>query len=563
MQIKHKYRSLRAKLLASFFAIIVVLGCLGIITFFVLNNYIDELDTMVEKTVLANSINTSSQKVSEELKGYIVTGNEESKKAIDNYLNIMRFDINKLQSISYNQIALNEIAAIKSLHETFRETIEQTYSSVAEQNIEKAIKGRDNIIEIGSFINSHIDVFMENQLEIQKEEKERLNKNAEIMGIVVLATIIICAAISMIRAIVLANSISGAAAMVAKGATRISQGELNIEELEYKSQDEMYTLAKAFNIMAGNLRNLIEYILKSSKGAAECASMLKYTSEQNAQVVEQISSAIQNVSNGSIMQTDKMNEISQIINRLYIVNLKVQNDIDMIQKTSEQASEYASEGNLKMDHLLGQMDVMEIKIQEAQTLSENLYSHSMKIEKIISAISNIAGQTNLLALNAAIEAARAGHNGKGFAVVADEIRNLAEGTSQATKEITSILKDVQMFSRKVTTSMSEGVSETREGNILGQVAKSAFLKIVNANQRLNEDLKETVYQMGTAVESIAKVEEMSRVIVDISKSTSDDSHEVASSVEEQTASMEEISSSAAMMYQLSEELKRAVEKFKL
>ncbi len=102
---------------------------------------------------------------------------------------------------------------------------------------------------------------------------------------------------------------------------------------------------------------------------------------------------------------------------------------------------------------------------------------SDQISEIISVITEIAEQTNLLALNAAIEAARAGAHGKGFAVVADEVGKLAQRSSEAAKEITSLIKD--------------STARVREGTALTDQSQVALKKIAEGgenNMKAIEDI---------------------------------------------------------------------------
>ncbi|SNY67627.1 methyl-accepting chemotaxis protein [Enterobacter sp. CC120223-11] len=164
------------------------------------------------------------------------------------------------------------------------------------------------------------------------------------------------------------------------------------------------------------------------------------------------------------------------------------------------ASETAQKGGKVVDNVV-------------QTMRD-IAGSSQKIADIISVIDGIAFQTNILALNAAVEAARAGEQGRGFAVVAGEVRNLAQRSAQAAREIKSLIED--------------SVSRVELGSTLVESAGETMEEIVNAVTRVTDIMGEIasasdeqsrgIDQVGLAVAEMDRVTQQNASLVEESAS---------------------------------------------
>ena len=147
---------------------------------------------------------------------------------------------------------------------------------------------------------------------------------------------------------------------------------------------------------------------------------------------------------------------------------------------------------------------------------EELGARSAEIGKIVRVIDAIANQTNLLALNAAIEASGAGEHGRGFAVVAEDVRQLADRTTQATKEIGIMIQTIQDDTRKAVKSMQEGNAELEVGTELVNNSGAVLKDIV----KTVDEVQCVISEMATASEQLTLAsDEISNNISDISTVT--------------------------------------------
>ncbi len=270
-------------------------------------------------------------------------------------------------------------------------------------------------------------------------------------------------------------------AIVINALEKAAAGDLSVRA-NVNGSGEFSRLATAFNTMMTDMNNAMRQFFSVADIVRDSVVIVQKTTDEMAQAAEAVAMQAGTIATASEEMSFTSGDIAR--NCLYAA------------ENAQKATEQTHSGSQLVQNCAHLMENIAGRVNETSHTVEALGQRSDQIGAIVNTIQDIADQTNLLALNAAIEAARAGEQGRGFAVVADEVRALAERTTKATKEISTMIKSIQSETQTAVNSMGEGVEQVKQGTAETSRSGEALEDILN---KINE-LTMQVSQIATAAE---------------------------------------------------------------
>lgn len=335
-----------------------------------------------------------------------------------------------------------------------------------------------------------------------------------------------------------------------------------IIDLAHKRKDEIGVMSKSLELMRANIIQFVSKTLQTSEMVASASEELMSTSQQAATTSEEISKTIEEIAQGATEQAENTEKTA--------INLENLGKILEHQNTLlTQMSEEVKKIDVEKEN--GHRIISELveKTTESNKSSESIYSiinqnneSTEKIEVASSMISSIADQTNLLALNAAIEAARAGEAGRGFAVVADEIRKLAEQSNRFTVEIGQVIGELRDRSKSAVSKMVEVKKIIENQTESVEKTEQIFWRIADAIDSTNSIVKAL---NTTSLDMISNKNQIIHLISNLSAISQENAagtQQASSSMEEQSATVIEISNTGESLAVSATELTEMIMKFK-
>ncbi len=341
---------------------------------------------------------------------------------------------------------------------------------------------------------------------VAKTEYETAQSNYSSVRNITVASVVIGVGLSvwigfiLIRAIV--RPINEAVAV----ANAVASGDLT-SKIEARANDETGMLIQALKSMNQNLVELVSDVRASADSIATGSKQIAQGNQDLSQRTEEQASSLEETASSMEELTSTVKQNAE--------NAKQANQL------AKGASEIAMKGGSVVSQVVGTMS--------------SINESSRKIVDIISVIDGIAFQTNILALNAAVEAARAGEQGRGFAVVAAEVRNLAQRSAAAAKEIKALIGD--------------SVEKVEGGTKLVDEAGKTMEEIVTAVKRVTDIMAEI---SAASSEQSAGIEQVNQAITQMDEVT-----------QQNAALVEEAAAAAESLEEQAQNLATAASVFKL
>ncbi|MBE5946279.1 MAG: methyl-accepting chemotaxis protein [Lachnospiraceae bacterium] len=350
--------------------------------------------------------------------------------------------------------------------------------------------------------------------------------------------VVLIAILCIIVAPILATSMSSAIEAGSRAVKEVAAGNLNTEVAPkyLRRKDVIGDLCRAVNSMKEELRLIIGDINSHAQTLLSSAGTLDNNAQATLTTVDSVDKAVNDIAEGATSQAKDAIKATENVSVMGDMLEATNGEISKLTDNTRIMKESSEQATKSLEELKKINEEVMFAIEQIFEQTNRTNTSSQKIKGATDMISSIAEETNLLSLNASIEAARAGEQGRGFAVVANEIQHLAEQTGETTESIANMVGELISDSDTAveTMYMVKNIVEQQSRNVEEtQVIVQAVISAIETS----------VVAISSIEEQSAQLNEAKNQIIEVVENLSAISEENAASTEETSAATAEVANS--------------------
>ena len=282
----------------------------------------------------------------------------------------------------------------------------------------------------------------------------------------------------------------------------LSQKDLTVQATV--TADVTGSVADALNMMTAETAKVLNQVTVVSEDVSSSSTEVKEQSDLVALLAEKGRVVVDSASKTLRQTTDSMQDVAQLTERS--------------SETAELAIASTDKAFATVNETVQGINATRDTIRETEKRIKRLGDRSQEINSAVNLINTIAERTHILALNASMHAASAGEAGRGFAVVADEVQRLAESSRDATAQIATLVKNIQVETSETVNTMNDTITQVVAGSRLAQqageemqVTQKNTAELVAQMREIAEKTLSQVSEIRNMEDSIAQIRETTDV----------------------------------------------------
>ncbi len=342
--------------------------------------------------------------------------------------------------------------------------------------------------------------------------QEKLVHAQRVNQLVGFAALGVAVALGLLLAFIFSGALATPVAQVTQAAREVAAGDVTVPEIEVAATAEIRSMAKSFNEMLANLRQLVIQIVEltgrlsgASKGLLGASLDQEHVTNQQAAYAQDIAATFEQLSRTAE---------------------QISSSTDVVEQASRRTNEAVEEARAVFAEVSTGMAEIRAESKSVADAIQKLNQDLQEVSKIAQVINTVAERSDLLALNAALEGTKAGEVGRGFSLVAAEMRKLAESVSGSARDIGRIVGKIQESGNQAVSKARAGVAASDRGVKVADQAAAVFQRIVelargttDAAQQITTATKQQRQSSDQAVQGARNVADLVKQGVDATSRT--------------------------------------------